>query len=685
MSTQATSRGHGCLTLLRLGADAINVRFHTILLLVAGQLRLTIVASCVFRADSEKLYISAPSKTLRCCSATSALAAPQFKKTMDRIMNIPSFAPTRFAPMRAVLLFCGLQAFALAATAAPQILGPVPQEKFTLATLKSLSNVYVQTTKTATLPVTFNAGALQNLPVGAEALLSLPNGQQYVYRVLSSAQDRYGNLNWVAALKDVNGKDSSSRYKLIATVGAGGTFATIETPEDVWSIVPGTGSGFDYLVNGTREAAVSRILRPENDAIVVPEDRRIVEPHAGHDHAHDEMTANAVEQNLAPKASNAIAKIAPTPQRNIDVMVVVSQGFANFHGANLEARISQAFAEANAAYVRSEVAISIMKVGPTIVRSTPDPTASASSTDLNTLTNNVGVFADLEDLRWAYGADLVTLFRQPPPNTGSGIAWLGSFGGSGASEFWTASRNMYSVVDLCNFASCDAVIFAHELGHNMGLQHDCETEACTPGTANTGFRPYSYGWKVNSGSSARDFRTIMSYAPPARPVAVFSNPNLFICNPAGFAPADACGIANIADNARALNENRNMIAGIRTAQQVALSTTTTVLSATATTATLQVSRVGAITTAISVDYQTVNGTAVAGIDYAATAGTLTWAANDSSVKTINVPLIYTGTYVDRTFTVSLTNPLRASFTTSDVTLTRQSLRSPGTGCPVNAP
>jgi Metallo-peptidase family M12/Calx-beta domain len=600
-------------------------------------------------------------------------------------MHTAPFAPKRFTAMKALLLFCGLQTLALAAVATPQILGPVPQEKFSRATLKSLSNVYVQSTKTAAMPVTFNASALQNLPIGGEAMLSLPNGQQYVYRMQSSSRDRYGNLNMVAAMKDVNGKDS--HYKLIATAGPSGSFATIETPDDVWSIVPGSGAGFDYLVNGSREAEVSKIVRAENDAIVIPEDQRVIEPHAARDHVRDEIATTTLEQDIARTASNAVTKVAPSPQRTIDVMVVVSQGFANFHGVNLEARISQAFAEANAAYVRSEVAITISKAGPTIVRNTPDPTASASGIELDTLTNNVGVFADLEDLRWAYGADLVTLFRQPPPNTGSGIAWVGAFSGAGASEVWAASDKMYSVVDLCNFAGCDVFIFAHELGHNMGLQHDRATLLrINPSYVQPpGVRPYAFGHTVGTNDNSRDFYTIMSYPPPNRPVAVFSNPNLFICNPAGFAPADACGVANVADNARALNENRNMLAGIRTAQQVGLSTTTTLLSATDTTATLQVSRAGATTTAIAVNYQTVNGTATAGVDYVATAGTLTWAANDNSIKTITVPLIYTGIYVDRTFTVSLSGPVRASFTTSDVTLTRQSLRSAATGCPVSTP
>src|SRR5271170_6891529 len=51
---------------------------------------------------------------------------------------------------------------------------------------------------------------------------------------------------------------------------------------------------------------------------------------------------------------------------------------------------------------------------------------------------------------------------------------------------------------------------------------------------------------------------------------------------------------------------------------------------------LTVKRVGAAGAALTVDYTTANGTAAAGSNYTATSGTLKWAENDSTSKTITV-------------------------------------------------
>ena len=55
-----------------------------------------------------------------------------------------------------------------------------------------------------------------------------------------------------------------------------------------------------------------------------------------------------------------------------------------------------------------------------------------------------------------------------------------------------------------------------------------------------------------------------------------------------------------------------------------------------------VQRLGGVGGAVSVDYQTSDGSAVAGADYTATAGTLTWAAGDRADKTFVVPLKWDG-------------------------------------------
>lgn len=81
------------------------------------------------------------------------------------------------------------------------------------------------------------------------------------------------------------------------------------------------------------------------------------------------------------------------------------------------------------------------------------------------------------------------------------------------------------------------------------------------------------------------------------------------------------------------------------------------LVAEGTTAEIQVNRTNGSDGAVSLSYQTVNGTAAAPGDFTSTTGTLNWAAGDSTPKTISVPTINDGsTEADETFTVSLSAP-----------------------------
>jgi hypothetical protein len=72
---------------------------------------------------------------------------------------------------------------------------------------------------------------------------------------------------------------------------------------------------------------------------------------------------------------------------------------------------------------------------------------------------------------------------------------------------------------------------------------------------------------------------------------------------------------------------------------------------------LAVTRGGIATAAVSVDYATSDGTAISGTDYTSTSGTLTWAENDSTWRTINVPISNSKPFSgSRTFQLALTNP-----------------------------
>lgn len=80
------------------------------------------------------------------------------------------------------------------------------------------------------------------------------------------------------------------------------------------------------------------------------------------------------------------------------------------------------------------------------------------------------------------------------------------------------------------------------------------------------------------------------------------------------------------------------------------------------TAVVLVNRTGGSTGAISVDYASDDGTAVAGVDYTAVSGTLNWADGDSSARTINIPLLDDGVREDflETLHITLNNTVGAT-------------------------
>ena len=97
--------------------------------------------------------------------------------------------------------------------------------------------------------------------------------------------------------------------------------------------------------------------------------------------------------------------------------------------------------------------------------------------------------------------------------------------------------------------------------------------------------------------------------------------------------------------------------------------------------TLTVSRTIGGKGAVTVDYATASGTAIAGTDFTATSGTLSWADGDIAGKTITIPII-----VDRqpaaaqTFTLNLSNPTGGAVlgTIQIVTITIAADGAPGT-------
>ena len=143
--------------------------------------------------------------------------------------------------------------------------------------------------------------------------------------------------------------------------------------------------------------------------------------------------------------------------------------------------------------------------------------------------------------REMHQADLVTLLVQDP--SACGVAWVMGI----ASPAFEA--NAFSVVHWS--CAVDGFIFAHELGHNLGCDHE------HPDGGNGVFE-YSFGHRF-VGDGGGQWRTVMARAPGVV-IPHFSNPSVFFDGQPTGVPK---GRPDAADNARTINETKLIAANFR--------------------------------------------------------------------------------------------------------------------------
>jgi len=258
----------------------------------------------------------------------------------------------------------------------------------------------------------------------------------------------------------------------------------------------------------------------------------------------------------------------------IDVVVGFTDGFAAYRGGASAAitRAHNLVDVTNEAYVSSQVNTRVRLVHAMSV-SYPDATANQRALEEltgfeapSTQTTPSPAFSALRSARNEYGADLVVLLRrfQTPENDGCGIAWLIGGGRSGidaSDQFFgysVVSDGQDAGTDGKNYY-CREETFAHELGHNMGSQHDSANAMKNDGSQSYGVYSYSFGLKTTTG--AGNFYTVMAYGDSGQTSnRVFSNPRVSIC---GSDRNLACGVVGESDNARSLNQTSPIIATFR--------------------------------------------------------------------------------------------------------------------------
>ena len=234
------------------------------------------------------------------------------------------------------------------------------------------------------------------------------------------------------------------------------------------------------------------------------------------------LSPEPYDDGLVPPRSGAQPRAAAAPPvagadsgSQIDVLVVYTTDARAAWGgtAQAAATIDLLISETNSALRNTGVNTSLRLMHSREVSYTE---TGNSLTDLNRVRiTNDGYLDDVAKLRDQYAADLVVLIVQSMTDA-CGRAWVTVV------DQFRFSDYAYAVV--ARGCTNNGRTFAHEVGHNMGAQHDWYVSA-KDGSA----FPYSYGYTSQQGR----FMDIMSYADMCRALNLtcaqlnqYSNPRL---------------------------------------------------------------------------------------------------------------------------------------------------------------
>ncbi len=332
--------------------------------------------------------------------------------------------------------------------------------------------------------------------------LPLPGGGDAVFSQLWVEQHRDNAASWFGSSADAG--QVNAHFAVVGKAVSG----RIELDSDVYEITP-------LDENRIRIAAVRM---PDIADCIVSE----VEPLTSTDNAPPSLRVSA--------SRNDDGSI-------IDVLVVYTpQAEAGAGGTNQIAAVAQSAVDAmNASLINSGVP-TMINLAHTVLVNYND--SGDSSTDLQFVRNSAEVAA----LRDIHRADMVSLIVNSTDACGRGYVMRNPGPGFAGLAFQVTARG----------CAVGNLSFAHEFGHNMGLEHNPENSSAFP---NGGSYPWSFGhWHDG------EYRTVMSYSSNCSNGCsrrqYFSNPDVMF-------NGLPTGVADERDNARSLEQTRLIVAQFR--------------------------------------------------------------------------------------------------------------------------
>ncbi|HXH01520.1 MAG TPA: FG-GAP-like repeat-containing protein, partial [Xanthomonadaceae bacterium] len=385
--------------------------------------------------------------------------------------------------------------------------------------------------------------------IGGALTGTSPSGEQLTFNYQRHVEHPNGDWTWVGKLDGAEGEEALITFGERAAFGsigqAGKPPLRLTIRDGVSWLVETDPSAVAGLNSPATKPARSDYLLPPEKAVALA--------------ANAPQTASVGTAQATPSASGPV----------VDVVLGYTNGFVAGLGGESQAltRLYNLIDITNQSYINSQVNAQVRLVRAVQVFY---PDATDNNAALKELTGHTGresapvspALQPLRQARDAYGADLVSLVRKfnDPENDGCGVAWL--LGGGRTGIDGSDVPFGYSVVsdgidagnDGKNYFCRDETL-AHELGHNMGSQHDRKT-ATVDGALKYGIYDYSFGFKTDT--SFGNFYTIMAYGDSGQTrYRVFSNPRVNYCG------GLVCGVENDADNARSLNQTIPIIASFR--------------------------------------------------------------------------------------------------------------------------